>query len=116
MKIKTCSKVAALPVLMLSAITAHAATNGDALQACSEAIATSIEKQQGAELKLRVDASSIDPGRRLHNDTLFHLDAVDPATDNVVGRFDCRVNRRAHVRSLYELSPDAPSAIVRAKI
>lgn len=114
MKIRKLSKAVALSVLMLGAVAANAATDRDAVQACSEAIATNVEKRQGSTVKLTIDLSAVSTKRRLINDTLFHLDAINPATDHVIGRFDCRVDRRAIVRSLKRLPPDAPDAKVRA--
>lgn len=108
-------KIIALPLLMLSAITANAATEHEAVQACSEAMKVSVEKKVGAEVKLTVDSSGTDPGQRLSPSTLFHLDAVDAATDTVVGRYECVVSRGAKVRRLIALSLNAPDAKARAR-
>ncbi len=114
MKIRNHGKKLALPILVFGSMAANAATERDAIRACSEAIATSVEQRQGATVKLTVDLSSVSVKRRLAEDTMFHLDAVNPVNDNVIGRYDCRVDRRAIVRSLQELPPDAPEAKIRA--
>ena len=105
----------AVPALLLSSVTAMAATDLDAIKACSLEIATAIENEQGAALKLNIDKSGFNERRRLKGITVFHIDAKDPSTNNVVGKFDCRVNRRAEVRSLRELSPGAPIAERRSR-
>ena len=109
MKIKNASKLLALPVLILSTMStaANAATNREALQSCSEAIATSIAEKQGSPLKLNVDATHLMPERRLKEAAMFQVTVVNTADDNVVGMYDCRVSRRANVRSIQELSPKA---------
>lgn len=115
MKIKSRSKVLAVPILMLGAYSANAATDMDAVQACSDAIATFVEEKQGAPLKVSVDLSTSGLGRRLSEPTVFHLDATDPTTGDVVGRYDCHVNRRGIVRSLRELSPNMLAARTRVE-
>lgn len=114
MKMNKGKYVFALSIL-LGTVAANAATEIDAMQACTDAIATEIKDAQGADVRVRIDASTIDPDKVLHGLTVFHLDAVDASTNELVRKFDCQVNRRAKVRSLRTLSLDAPSAIERSR-
>lgn len=107
--------VLVLPVLLLSSVVANAATDLDAVEACSDAIAASLADKQDAAVKVRVDQSMVDAKRRLGGLTKFHLDVMEASTTSVVGRFDCTVNRRAKIRSLVSLSIDAPSAVQRSR-
>lgn len=104
-----------LPVLLLSSVAANAATDMDAVEACSDAIATSIANKQGEAVKVRIDPSEVDAKRKLGRLTMFHLDVLESSTSSVVGRFDCAVNRHAKVRSLQRLAIDAPSAGQRSR-
>ena len=111
MKISNLAGAVALTSLLSFPVVADAATDRDALQACSEAIATTIEKKQEASVNLRVDESSIDPDARLVGTlTSFEVDARDTSTDNVIGRFRCQVDRRANVTRLRTLALNIPSA------
>lgn len=104
-----------LSLLLLSSVAANAATDMDALEACSDAIATSFANKQGEAVKVRIDQSEVDARRQLGSLTMFHLDVLESSTSSVVGRFDCTVNSRAKVRSLKRLSIDAPSAGQRSR-
>lgn len=104
-----------LPVLLLSSVVASAATDLDAVEACSDAIAASFANKQDAAVKVRIDQSMVDAKRRLGGPTKFHLDILEASTTSIVGRFDCTVNRRAKIRSLKSLSIDAPSAEQRSR-
>lgn len=100
MTIKAFSKLLVVLALTLNGTLASAATDRDAVAACSEAIAEMFERKQGADVRARIGEHVIDLGRRLTAVTLFHVEAVNPATDAVIGKFDCVVNRQAKVRSL----------------
>lgn len=116
MRTRKGSSIFMLYVLLLSSVAANAATELDAVEACSDAIATSIANKQGAAVKVRIDRSEVDTRRRLNSLTMFHLDVMDSSETSVVGRFDCTVNRSAKVQSLRHLSIDAPSAEQRSII
>lgn len=106
----------AVPVLSLCSAMADAATDLDAVQACSEAIATTIEERQGAEVGLRIDDSGINPRERLVGRvTVFDVNAIDVSTDKVIGRFSCRVDRRAQVTRLRTLKLAVPVAERRGR-
>lgn len=110
MKITNPAAVVALPILLLSSVFANAATDRDAVQACSDEIATIIEKKQGAAVNLRVDDSGINPREILvSRRTSFEMNALD-ATENVIGRFRCQVDRKAYVTRLRTLTLDLPVA------
>lgn len=104
-----------LPVLLLSSVVANAATDLDAVEACSDAIATTFANKQDAAVKVRIDQAMVDAKHRLGRLTKFHLDVFEASTTSVVGRFDCTVNRGAKIRSLVSLSIDAPSAEERSR-
>ena len=102
-------KAVAVMTLGFSTI-AHAATEQDAIEACARIAAERIEQHQGVMPKVSFGGLAGERNYSLHGVTLYHLDAVDPATDKVVLRLDCRVNRHAKVLSVRTLSMDANSA------
>ena len=111
MKVTKWATVIALPVMLFSTALVNAATDRDAVQACSEAIATTIEKRQGAAVNLRVDQSGINPTEKLvSGTTMFEVKALDASTEDVIGRFRCQVNRSAEVLRLRTLALDVPAA------
>ena len=103
------------PVLILGSGFALAKTDADAVQACTNAIAASIEERQGLEPGVSLDNSQIASKRRLVGITKFELDVLDASSKNVVGKYTCVVDRRANVRRLSALSDDAPDATRRAR-
>ena len=107
-------KVAAAMALGFSGI-ADAATEQDAIEACARIAAESIEKRQGVMPKVSLGKVSGERNYSLHGVTLYHLDAVNPSTNEVVMRLDCTVNRHARVLSVRKLSVEAGSAESRGK-
>lgn len=116
MKLEIRESALLLPVLLLSAASATADSQGDALQACSVAVAGSMAEAQGLEPKVSLDTSGIRSGWPLSSKTLFHLDVHDPDTEEVVGRYDCFVDKRGRVERLRPLPLTAPSARQRVRI
>lgn len=114
MKFRELIAIATIPVVMLASGIASAATDGEAVRACSTAIAAAIEKKQGIEPGLKVDQSNVSTRRRLTGYTAFELDARDSSSNDVIGRYTCVVNRRAEVRRLTTLSLNGPSAEQRS--
>lgn len=110
MKITSRAVAIALPALLLSSALANATTDREAVQACSEAIVTTIEKKQQAEVRLRIDESGIDPGEKLDRRTVFAIDALEPSTGKLIGKFSCLVDRSAQVRQLRTLRLHVPGA------
>ena len=105
--------VLGLPVLLFNSAIANAATDGDAVEACADAITTFIEQRQGVEPDLQLDQTRIERGQRLNSPAIFELDAIDASTNDIVGKFTCLVNKRAKVRKLVTLPLDAPDAFGR---
>ena len=89
---------------------ASAYTAETALNACAAALTT---EMSGGELTYRIDESS-GGAKRLRGVETFHLDARDPASDEVVARADCVVDGRARVKWLKTLPLDAADASERA--
>lgn len=111
MKVTNWAVLTALPVMLFSTALANAATDRDAVQACSEAVVTTIENKHGAAVNLRVDESGINPTEKLvSRSTMFEISAVDSSTEDVIGRFQCHVNRNAEVLRLRTLALDVPAA------
>jgi hypothetical protein len=111
MMIRKTAVVVALAILFLSSTFALAATDLDAIEACSEAIATTIEKEQGAGVKFRIDDSGISPNTRLGRRTTFEMNAVDPSSNTAIGKFDCKVDSSAQVVLLRTVALDVPVAV-----
>ena len=96
--------------LSLLPFSASAYTAETALNACAAALTT---EMSGGELAYKIDERS-DGGKRLRGVETFHLDARDPASDEVVARADCVVDGRARVKWLKTLPLDAADASERA--
>jgi hypothetical protein len=94
-----------LAVLLMSSGVANAAADSEqAVQACAAEIETFLEAQrQVDDLNLNLDQSGIDNLVPLNRVNVFELDAFDPDSGNVIGRFTCTVNRRAKVTMLAPL-------------
>ena len=111
MKVTKWAALVALPVLLFNTAIANAGTDRDAVQACSQAIAKTIEERQGVGVGLRVDESGIRPSRELVSRiTMFDIDALDASTEEVIGRFRCHVNRSAEVTRLRTITLDVRAA------
>ena len=106
--------VLALPALILGqGIAGAASKDSAAVAACTGAIADYFEGRQGIAPMVQIDSSAMGQDHRLDKINVFELDALDPATRNVVGRFTCTVNERAIVRRLVTLPLTAPDAMQR---
>lgn len=98
----------------LAPVTAPAATGQEGLEACVDALVVELADVNGVSLDARLDPESRDSKRRLGQREIFHLDARDPASREIVARADCIVNARAEVRSLTRVPLDAGDAWERA--
>ena len=105
----------ALPALILGNGLASAKTNSQAIEACAGAIARHIETTQGQVPRTRIAQEAAGMNLRLNAAAVFELDAFDPGSNEVVGRFSCLVNERAKVRRLVTLPLDAPDAEDRGR-
>ena len=93
---------------------AEAASARDGLEACVSALAKDISEAQGAGVEARISDDSRYGRADLGSRTIFHLDARDSGSAEVVFKADCVVNARGRVRSLTRLPVDAPEAAERS--
>jgi len=110
MKIRKSLLIAsAIPVLSLP-IASQAATDKDAMEACSQALVEHIEETRGTVVKLKI--ANLDAARsmRLDGSLIYHLDARVTDSNEVVARADCVVNRYARVKDLRTLPLTAKNA------
>ena len=98
----------------LAPVTVPAATGQDGLEACVEALVAEVANAKGITLNARLDPETQGSKKRLERREIFHLDARDRASREIVARADCIVNARAEVRSLTRVPLDAPDAWERA--
>ena len=110
MKTKRMISLGGALALSLTPFTAGAYTAEKGLNACAEAFTAEIT---GEELAWRIDEESDTVGR-LNGSQIIHLDARDPATDEVVARADCVVDSRARVKRITTLPLDAGDAKERS--
>lgn len=96
--------------LSVMPFSASAYTAEAALNACAAALTA---EMSAGELAYSIDQSS-GGAKRLRAVEMFHLDARDPASDEVVARADCVVDGRARVKRLKTLPLDAADASERA--
>ena len=61
-----------------------------------------------------ISDDSVAPSRRLDARAIYHLDARDPRSNEIVAKADCAVDSRARVKSLVRLPDDAPEAAERS--
>jgi hypothetical protein len=101
-------------VLSLAPLSANAVTHNEALEACASALAGEISGKTGIETAYRIDEELPASGRRLGRMEMFHLDARDPESQEVVARADCWVNRSAEVQRLLPVPIEAEDAEKRA--
>lgn len=100
--------------LSLVPFSANAVTESAALEACAKALAGEISGDTGIETAYRVDQELPVSSRRMGGIELFHLDARDPESQEVVARADCYVGRSAKVKRLVPVPLDAEDAKTRA--
>lgn len=100
--------------LSLVPFSANAVTESQALEACADALAGEISGTKGIETAYRMDESLPESSRRVGVATLFHLDARDPESQEVVARADCWVSRGAKVKRLVPVPIEAEDAEKRA--
>ena len=100
--------------LALLPLSANAVSESKALEACASALASEISGDTGVETSYRLDEGMPVNTRRLRDVGLFHLDAHDPESREVVARADCWVTRRARVTRLVPVPIDAGDATQRA--
>ena len=100
--------------LSLAPFSANAVTESQALEACADALAGQISGTTGIETAYRLDQDLPASSRRMDEVEMFHLDARDPESQEVVARADCWVNKRAKVKRLVPVPIDAEDAEKRA--
>ena len=96
-------------------LSSQAATEQQALDACAAALAASVGAAQGSEVGVSIDPGSSYSPIALHRSTTIYMDAIDPKTQQVVARADCRVSARGKVLELKMLHVNALSASHRSK-
>lgn len=108
-------------VLMVGALAAcvspsivSAATGEDGFRACVSALVKDLSDAQGYPLQATISDDSAVADDRLGRRTRIYLDARDPASREVVAKFDCIVNTKAEVVKLLKLPDDASVAEVRS--
>jgi hypothetical protein len=103
-----------LPAVLALSANSNAATESDALRACSASLTEKFEARQDSEISTHVDESGIRSGRHLRGTTVFHIDVYNGKSREVIARADCYVNRRGHVTSLRTLQLSEKPAAERS--
>ena len=111
---KILSVTGAIAILAIPA-TSLAATDQDAIEACARAMTDEVDMLADPDLRITVASDPDNGARRLRGTTLFHLDAMDAASRQVVARVDCIVNQSGAVRSIRTIALDSLEARKRAK-
>ena len=111
---KTLFVSGAVAILAIPA-TSLAATDQDAIEACARAMTDEVDTLADPNLKITVSSDPDNAPRRLRGTTLFHLDAMDAASRQVVARVDCMVNQFGTVRTIRTIALDSMEARKRAK-
>jgi hypothetical protein len=92
---------------------ATALTTKAGIDICTKAMVNELSTELGAPVGYTMDSILRDHVRMKRTET-FHLDARDPGTDEIVGRYDCVVNNKAEVIKLVMLPLSADDAKTRA--
>ena len=100
-------------VMTTATFNADALTTKTGIDICTKAMVNELSTELGAPLDYRMD-SKYKANARMRRTETFHLDARDPGTDEVVGRYDCVVNNKAEVIKLVMLPLSAEDADIRA--
>jgi hypothetical protein len=108
-----------LKASILAAMTAvpfhtHALSREAGLNACAEAMVDELAGKQGAPMVYNLDPKSEGSPRPMTRREIYHLDATDPESAEVVARYDCFINGNAQVQKLVPVPLDAPDARFRA--
>lgn len=98
----------------LAPFSAQAATRQAALDACADAMVSELAGENGIPPGYSMDPASDGSVARLRGHETFHLDVRDPASQEVVARADCVVDKRGKVRRLVDLPLSADNAEVRS--
>ena len=86
----------------------------EGMDACAAAMVAELAANQGAPMVYNLDPESKSTGKLKNRREVFHLDALDPESQEVVARVDCVVDSRARVQKLIAVPLDAPAARMRA--
>ncbi|MDH3788389.1 MAG: hypothetical protein OES53_07475 [Xanthomonadales bacterium] len=100
--------------LALAPCSVTAASLQDGLDACADAMVTVLASGSDAPLDYSVSPDSDTSKARLRVRETIHLDARDPASNEVVARADCVVDSRARVKRLVSVPLTEPDAAERA--
>lgn len=114
MKRKATVLAAATLAAALSPSISFGGTEAQALQQCVRAMTDDINEENGAPVKVVLDEKSSSSTKRLWSDSVFHLDAADAETGEVVARIDCFVDDKARVLYIRELPLQAANVDRRA--
>lgn len=98
----------------LAPFSAQATTRQAALDACADAMVSELAGANGTPPVYSMAPESDGSAARLRGHETFHLDVRDPASQEVVARADCVVNKRGKVRRLVDLPLSADNAEVRS--
>jgi len=102
-----------IPMLSLP-IASQAATAKEAMEACSQAFADNIEESRGTTVKMKIENLDDVARMRLRGYSIYHLDAREADSNEVVARADCVVNRYARVTDFRTLPLSAKDADERS--
>ena len=92
----------------------YAVSTEAGLEACTNAMVEQLAEDQGGPMVYNLDPESDGSARRMDRREIFHLDAKDPDSQEVVARYDCFINGNAQVQKLVRVPLDAPDAQFRA--
>ena len=114
MKRKSFVMIGALLAATIVPFSTFAESRQDGLEACVDALALQFAEEGGLPVNVRIDPESLGSRGSLGRREVFHMDARDVSTGEIVARADCTVNARARVRSLDTVPLNAADARDRA--
>ena len=111
---RTLLKAGILAAMTAVPFHAHALSRAAGLDACADAMISELEDKQGAPMVYNLDPDSTGSKMPMTRTEIYHLDAKDPKSDEVIARYDCFINNNAQVQKLVPVPLDAPDAKFRA--
>ena len=100
--------------ISMASFSAEAASRQEGLDACAGALVVEMGSENDAPLSYKVGPESDLSSKRMARREVFHLDARDPASEEVIARADCVVDGRANVLRLVSVPLSADDAAIRA--
>lgn len=111
---RTFLKASILAAMTAVPFHANALSRSAGLDACADAMVSELADKRGVPMVYNMDPESTGSAKPMTRREIYHLDAKDPKSEEVVARYDCFINNNAQVQKLVPVPLEAPDAKFRA--